>query len=216
MQQPPSTDSPHGSTTLFTQNPPTLTVHTPSTIDVSTFSGSSFSTAQPLPATAQSGHAYIATRGKGLDVDSKIKLKTRVGPSTASEPPPKEKKKGFFSHWTRKNQRKDKGEDEEDGREGEAKKKEQQGGAFRCGLKPKLRLPPKAARLIGRVLGGKADGKKGQAGMKWEHFVKVWPLWFSFDALALHAPRLTVNRSSGDEVAWVPSSHKHGGLQCAL
>jgi len=43
-------------------------------------------------------------------------------------------------------------------------------------LKPKLHLPPKAASLIGGLLGGKADEKKGQAGMKWEHFVKAMKL----------------------------------------
>ena len=70
----------------------------------------------------------------------------------------------FRSNKEREKEKEKEKEDEEDG---------EKQGRFRNGLKPKLYLPHKAASLIGRVLGGKADGKKGQAGMKWEHFVKV-------------------------------------------
>ena len=149
-----------------------------STTNLCTFSGSSISLVQPAPSTAQSGRAYIAS--KGLDAEPKGKTKTRADPSTtttSAQPPEEEKKKkGFFSHFTRKNKNKNKEEgnkeDEEDG-EKEEKEKEKEKGRFRTGFKPTLRLPPKAASLIGRVLGGKADEKKGQTGMKWEHFVKV-------------------------------------------
>jgi len=143
-----------------------------STTNLCTFSGSSISLVQPTPGTAQSGRAYIAS--KGLDAEPKGKTKTRADPSTSFAQPPEEekKKKGFFSHFTRKNKSKIKEEgnkeDEEDG-----EKEEKEKGRFRTGFKPTLRLPPKAASLIGRVLGGKADEKKGQTGMKWEHFVKV-------------------------------------------
>ena len=166
----PSTISPNGRTTSSTQTPPIPSVHARSTIDLSTFSGSSISLARPVPLIAQSARAYIAS--EGLDAEPKSKTKTRAGPSPSSEPeqPPKEKKNGFFSHFTRKHKEREKekekvNEDEEDG--------EKKKGKFRDGLKPKLHLPRKAASLIGRVLGGKADAKKGQAGMKWEHFVKV-------------------------------------------
>jgi hypothetical protein len=152
-----------------TQTSPTPSVHAPSTIDVSTFAGSALSLplAQPAPATAQSARAYIAS--EGLDVDPKGKIKTRGGhvASVAAEQQ-KEKKKGFFSQFTHRNKDKYNVKAEEGGAEMEKKT-----GAFRSGVKPKLHLPHKAASLIGRVLGGKADEKKGQAGMKWEHFVKV-------------------------------------------
>ena len=159
------TISPNCRSTSCTQTSPTPSVHAHSTVDLPTFTGSSISLAQPAPATAQSARAYIAS--KGLDAEPKGKLKTRADPSTVSEQPPKEKKNGFFSHFTRKNKEREKEKEKEDEEDGEKK------GRFRDGLKPKLYLPHKAASLIGRVLGGKADGKKGQAGMKWEHFVKV-------------------------------------------
>jgi hypothetical protein len=113
---------------------------------------------------AQSARAYIAS--EGLDVDPKGKIKTRGGPvaSVAAEQP-KEEKKAFFSQFTHRNNDKNKDEAEEGSAEAT--------WAFRSGVKPMLHLPPKAASLIGRVLGGKADEKKGQAGMKWKHFVKV-------------------------------------------
>ena len=166
-QQVQSTTSPSGRKTSCTQTSPTPSVHAHSTIDLSTFTGSSISLAQPTPAIAQSARAYIAS--KGLGAEPKGKIKTRADPSPSSDQPPKEKKNGFFSHFTRKNKEKEKEKDKDkEGEEDEEKK-----GRFRNGVKPKLHLPHKAASLIGRVLGGKADGKKGQAGMKWEHFVKV-------------------------------------------
>lgn len=165
MQRVQSAIPPYRHTTSPTQTSPTPSIHTPSTISLADFSGSSISLAQPAPATAQSARAYIAS--KGLDADPKGKTKTRADPSISSEQPPKEKKKRFFSHFTRRNKESDKVKDKE------AEEDEETKGRFRSGLKPKLHLPPKAASLIGRVLGGKADEKKGQAGMKWEHFVKV-------------------------------------------
>ena len=157
--------SPNCRTTSYTQTSPTTSVHAHSTIDLSTFTGSSISLAQPVPAIAQSARAYIASRG--LDAEPKGKTKTRADPSTSSEQPPKEKKNGFFSHCTGKNKEREKEDDKEDEEDGEKK------GRSRIGWGPKSHLPDKVAQLIGRVLGGKADVKKGQAGMKWEHFVKV-------------------------------------------
>src|SRR5258706_4571701 len=138
---------------------PTLSVHAHSTINTS-----SISLVQPVPLIDQSARAYIAS--KGPDAEPKGKTKTRAGHSPSSELPPKEKKTGFFSRFTRKDKErerekeKDKEDEEEDG--------EKKGRSRNV----KLYLPHKAASLIGRVLGGKADGKKGQAGMKREHFVK--------------------------------------------
>src|SRR5258706_11707290 len=148
---------------LTSPTSPTLSVHAHSTINTS-----SISLVQPVPLIDQSARAYIAS--KGPDAEPKGKTKTRAGHSPSSELPPKEKKTGFFSRFTRKDKErerekeKDKEDEEEDGGEK---------GRLHNGPKLKLYLPHKAASLIGRVLGGKADGKKGQAGMKWEHFVKV-------------------------------------------
>ena len=165
-QQVQAAVSPNGRTASCTQTSPTPSVHAHSTIDLSTFSGPSISLlAQPAPAIAQSARAYIAS--KGLDAEPKGKTKTRADPSTSSEQPPQEKKNGFFSHCTGKNKEREKEKDKEDEEDGEKK------GRSRIELGPKSHLPNKAASLIGRVLGGKADVKKGQAGMKWVHFVKV-------------------------------------------
>ena len=181
----PSTISPNGRTTSSTETPPTPSVHAHSTINLSTLPGSAISLALPVPLVAQSARAYIASN-KGLHAEPKSKTKTRAGPSPSSEPeqPPQEKKRGFFSHFTRKNKEKERGREQENENENEngdkedGEDEEEKKGMFRDGLKPKLHLPRKAARLIGRVLGGKADAKKGQAGMKWEHFVKVCFLLF--------------------------------------
>jgi len=205
VQQVPGSNPLHDRTAPSTQTSPTPSVYAPSTIDVSTFSASSISLAQPAPATAQSARAYIAS--KGLAVEPKSKTKTRADPSASSEQP-KEKKKGFFSRFTRKNQEVVKEKDAEEEGEEAGKKK----GVFRSGLRPKLHLPHKAASLIGRLLGGKADEKKGQAGMKWEHFVKVCIVWFDPFAFAREADGETL----GNEAAWVSRSQKHGRFQCAL
>jgi hypothetical protein len=210
-----STTSPNGRRTSSSmqQTSPTRSVQPPSLINLSTFSGSCISIpnslAQPAPTIAQSARAYLASK-TGLDAEPKgKKTKTRADPCTSpsfEQPPPKEekKKKRFFSHFTRKNKEggKDK-ENEEDRGDGETEKekegveKEKKGGKFRVGLKPRLNLPPKAASLIGRLLGGKADEKKGQAGMKWEHFVKVCHgiafLVSSRSILSLSCVRLTLN-----------------------
>jgi len=177
-QQQRSTISPNGLPTSSIYAPLKPSVQPPSTIHLPAFSGSSVSLVQPTPSIAQSARAYIAS--KGLDAEPKGKTKTRADPSnttTTSAQPPKEeekKKKRFFSHFMCKNKSKNKEEgNKENGEDGERVDEEKEKGGFRIGVKPMLRLPPKAASLIGRVLGGKADEKKGQTGMKWEHFVKV-------------------------------------------
>ena len=186
MQQVQSANSSYGRAPSSSQTSPTPSVHAPSTIDVSaSFSRSAISAVQLAPATAQSARAYIAS--EGLDVEPKGKIKTRADPFASAEQRPKEKKRGFFSQFTRKNKETDEERKEED--------REKKGaGMFRSGLRPKLHLPPKAASLIGRVLGGRADEKKGQAGMKWEHFVKVcFMLWFG------HIPATTREADGGHQ-----------------
>ena len=217
-QQAQSPISPNGHTTSTssTQTSPTQSVHPSSTIGVSTFSGSSISLVQqPAPTIAQSARAYIASKSlDAAEFKGKTKTKTRAGhPSISPEQPPpkeKEKKKRFFSHFTRKKNKeggKDEEENEGDGdgdgdEDGERKKKKKEKETFRTGVKPKLYLPSKAASLIGRVLGGKADEKKGQAGMKWEHFVKVC-LFFDLSR-SLHASANgEIITLLGDEVTWV-------------
>lgn len=205
MQQVQSANSPDGCTPPSTQTSPTPSVCAHSAINASIISGSSISLAQLAPAKAQSARAYLVS--EGLAVEPKGKPKTRADPSASSEQPPKEKKEGFFSHFTRKNREKNKEKDKEGEEDGEAREKK---GTFRSGLKPKLHLPPKAASLIGRVLGRKADEKKGQAGMKWAHFVKVCIRLVWFDPLAF--AREADSGILGDEAAWFSRGQRHGGF----
>ncbi|EPQ57181.1 hypothetical protein GLOTRDRAFT_39174 [Gloeophyllum trabeum ATCC 11539] len=111
--------------------------------------------------TAQSARSYL--QSEGLD-SSKTKIKSRPDHASSFY----KEKKGLLSRFGRRK----KGEDEEDA---EPVKKGSKHSWF-------VRLGKKSKDLMHQLLGTAEDEKKGQAPMKWEHFLKVMrEMGFEYD-----------------------------------